>query len=386
MKRNDVLIIMALIIITFFAYTRFFNRNEKLPEIALPKVAEPEIQDREADMMELHINRQNSITNAVSLVQNTVVSVNVIKTEIVRSQNNPFHSFFFNSNDNSGYRREVKSIGSGVIISKDGYIITNSHVVEKATQIVVILPDNRHFDAELIGLADRQDIAVLKIVGEDLPVATLGTSSDLIIGEWVIALGNPYGFMIQDSKPSVSVGVISAVERDFNISRDGKIYRQMIQTDAAINPGNSGGPLANIYGKIIGINSFIFTETGSNIGMGFAIPIDRAMKMVEEIIEFGKVRTVWLDFGVQDINAMSAEYLGLQSEDGVIVTSIDKNSPAGKAGLKAGDVIVGINDNMVKSVEEAQFAVSDVTVGDVINFTILRDETALTIVIKAIEQ
>ncbi len=385
MKRKDVIVILAVIFTFFIVYTRYFNPVAEAEEIKVPQVEEAKEMNKEEVIQSLNIQRHNSITNAVELVQNAVVSVNVVKTEYVRANMDPFQSFFLNYYNNV-YKRNVKSIGSGVIISDDGYIITNSHVVENATKIVVILPDNRQFEAKLIGAAERQDIAVLKIESEHLPVAKLGTSSDLIIGEWVIALGNPYGFMIQDSKPSVSVGVISAVDRDFNVNQDGKIYREMIQTDAAINPGNSGGPLVNIYGKIIGINSFIFSETGSNIGMGFAIPIDRAMKLVEEIIKFGKVRTVWLDFGVREITPRLAKYLGLQSDDGIIVTNIDKNSPAGKAGIKAGDIIVGINDNLIQNIEEAQAAVSDVTVGDFINFTILRDGEAKTIVVKAVEQ
>ncbi|MFO7896222.1 MAG: trypsin-like peptidase domain-containing protein [Candidatus Cloacimonadales bacterium] len=386
MKRNDVLIILVILVISWLLYTHLFEDETQANAIDLPQVAEPQQHDRTEAVEELNIQRQNSITNAVNLVEDAVVSVNVTKTEIVQRQINPFHSNFFGFFDNNAYRREVKSIGSGVIISQDGYIISNSHVVEGATQIMIILPDNRQFEAELIGVASRQDIAVLKIAGDDLPVAELGTSADLIIGEWAIALGNPYGFMIKDSKPSVSVGVISAVERDFSQNRDGKIYREMIQTDAAINPGNSGGPLVNIYGKIIGINTFIFSETGGNIGMGFAIPIDRVMSTVEELIQFGKVRNIWLDFGVQEITPMSAQYLGLESQDGIIVTSIDRNSPAAVAGLQAGDVIVGINDNLVTSVEDAQLAVTDIRVGDMINFTVLRDGKDLSIAFEAIEQ
>jgi serine protease Do len=386
MKRKDVLIILAILTISWLVYNHFFLPEQQANAIELPQQAEPQTENRQEVVEDLNIKRQNSITNAVNLVQDAVVSVNVTKTEIVQRQINPFHSNFFGFFDNNAYRREVKSIGSGVIISQDGYIISNSHVVEGATQIMIILPDNRQFEAELIGVANLQDIAVLKISGEDLPVAELGTSQDLIIGEWAIALGNPYGFMIKDSKPSVSVGVISAVERDFSQNRDGKIYRAMIQTDAAINPGNSGGPLVNIFGKIIGINTFIFSETGSNIGIGFAIPIDRVMNIVEELIEFGKVRNIWLDFGVQNITPMSAQYLGLESQDGIIVTSIDKKSPAAKAGLQAGDVIVGINKNLVTSVEEAQLAVTDIRVGDMINFTILRDGKAQSVAFEAIEQ
>ena len=386
MKKNDVLVILLIIAISFILYTHFFYDANIEVDLSKTDLVNSDYEDKNELSGKLNTSRQNSITKAVSNVQSAVVSVNVIKTEIVRRQVNPFHSNFFGFFDNNAFQREVKSIGSGIIINHEGYIITNAHVVEGATKIVVILPDNRQFEAELIGIARLQDIAVLKISGDNLPIAKLGMSSDLIIGEWSIALGNPYGFMIKDSKPSVSVGVISAVDRDFSQNEEGKVYKKMIQTDAAINPGNSGGPLVNILGEIIGINTFIFSENGGSIGIGFAIPIDRVKKIVEELIQFGKIRNVWLDFGVQDITPMAKKYLNLNSANGIIVTKIDRKSPAAIAGLKAGDVIIGINNILIKNVEEAQLTVTDITVGDRINFTILRDGKDFTIAFDAVEQ
>lgn len=227
------------------------------------------------------ISRENAITNAVRLVEPAVVSVNVIKTEVVRARS-PFGFGFF---DFFGYpmQRQVQSIGSGVIYDPEGYIITNAHVVSGATQIKVVLPDKREFDAGIMGIDPIHDIARLKISGNKLPHAKLGDSSDLIIGEWSIALGNPYGFLMNDSKPSVSVGVISALNRNFAPREDRHDYKAMIQTDAAVNPGNSGGPLVNINGEVVGINTFIFSENGGNIGIGFAIPINSVKAILKNL-------------------------------------------------------------------------------------------------------
>ena len=225
------------------------------------------------------ISRRNAITNAVELVEPAVVSVNVIKTEIIRG--GPAFGFsFFDFFDFFPRQRLIQSIGSGVIFNDRGHLITNAHVVEGATQIKVILPDKREFDADIVAVDNTHDIAILKISGNRIPCATLGSSDDLIIGEWSVALGNPYGFLMNDSKPSVSVGVISALNRNFAPRQDRRSYTNMIQTDAAINSGNSGGPLVNINGEVIGINTFIFSDKGGNIGIGFAIPINHVKEFI----------------------------------------------------------------------------------------------------------
>jgi len=205
------------------------------------------------------------------------------------------------------------------------------------------------------------------------------------MGEWAIAVGNPYGFLLKDSKPSVSVGVISALNRDFAPNEDGKIYKKMIQTDAAINPGNSGGPLVNVMGEVIGINSFIFSESGGSIGIGFAIPIDSVKKIADELIKYGKIREIWYGFKVQEITPVIASYLGLNSSDGVLVAQLDKNGPAEKAGLKKGDIINKINKYQIKTTDDAEIAVTDVSVGDKMNLEIIRDTKPLSIEIDAVE-
>ncbi|MCK5344324.1 MAG: trypsin-like peptidase domain-containing protein, partial [Candidatus Heimdallarchaeota archaeon] len=338
MKRSDVILILALILIGYLSYNKYIRKQEKIPETIFPQeqIVYPEdedndkLEERIQDNEEITIARHNVITKAVELIQPAVVSVNVTKTKYVRRRLSHFFGFY----DNIPY--DIESIGSGVIFNKDGFIITNAHVVEGATEIKIILTDGRQLEGKLIGIDSVHDIAVVKISAKELPWAKLGNSSELIIGEWAIAVGNPYGFLLKDSKPSVSVGVISAVNRDFAENRDKKIYRRMIQTDAAINQGNSGGPLVNIYGEVIGINTFIFSESGGNIGIGFSIPINRVKKSTEELIKYGKIRKIWLDFEVQELNPMLASYLNLKDQDGILVTKVDGKSPVGKAGLKKG--------------------------------------------------
>jgi serine protease Do len=389
MQRNNVILIIFLVLVAIILYQHYKEpKPQKLPEELQQELIEEAItqpdsltkaEQKQKDLQVIEISRNTAITRAVEKIEPAVVSVNVIKTRYVRRR----LSFFFGFYDE--IPQNIKSIGSGVIFSTEGYILTNAHVVEGATKIKIILEDDRHFDAKLIGTDNIYDIAVLKIEGDNLPVANLGDSQDLIIGEWVIAVGNPYGFLIKDSKPSVSVGVISAVKRDFAQDRNGKIYRRMIQTDAAINPGNSGGPLVNIYGEIIGLNTFILSESGGNVGIGFAIPINRVKKRSRELIKHGEIRQVWLDFGVQNLNPALSEYYGLSTDDGIIVTSIDKNTPAAKAGLQKGDIIVSINEFKVIDVESAQLAVADITVGERIKLQIVRDGQKQEILIEAVE-
>lgn len=329
--------------------------------------------DRQKVTNELNITRQNAITQAIEMVEPAVVSVNVIKTEIVRGRMNafgwPFGDFF----GGIPMQRQVQSLGSGVIIDEDGYLITNAHVVSGATQIKVVLPDARDFDAKLIGSDEASDVAILKISGKDIPYARLGTSKDLIIGEWSIALGNPYGFLMNDTKPSVAVGVISAVNRNFGHRQDNKVYKDMIQTDAAINQGNSGGPLVNINGEVIGINTFIVSESGGSIGIGFALPIDRVKRITDELVKHKKMRPVNFSFKVQEITKDLAAYLNLDSESGVIVVELDSKSPVYKAGLRNRDVITKVNDSLILSGNDIKLAVADIMVGDEVSFEIYRD-------------
>lgn len=390
MRRNDVLILIVIIIAALFFVNRDHQPRRTVPVTLQGAKHEARMQDssisqerssrkRAEDGGELLASRTNMITRAVEKIQSAVVSVYVTKTKMVRRR----LGFFFDFYGEIPYN--IQGIGSGVIFSDDGYIITNAHVAEGATEIKVVLPDNREFNASLIGVDSVHDVAIIKIDGENLPYAVLGTSSDLIIGEWAVAVGNPYGSLIKDVKPSVSVGVISAVDRDFARNEDNKIYRRMIQTDAAINPGNSGGPLVNVYGEVIGINTFILSESGGSVGVGFAIPIDRVKKISEELIKYGKRRAIWLDFDVQDLSPMIARYYGLKTQDGVLVVKVRAKTPAASSGLTRGDVIIAVNNTPIKNFEELQLAVSDIQVGDIIRFTILRKGKEKTLQIDAVE-
>lgn len=383
MNKNHVILLLVIVVLVLIFYPSV-NSNKTVLESLEPAdtTAERILQknsDKELKTNEVLTSRRNAITSAAEIAEPAVVSVNVIKTQMIKRR----RSFFFGFYDEVPY--SIQGIGSGVIFSKDGFILTNAHVVEGATEIKVILTDKRQFDAEVIGIDTSHDIAVIKIEGKDLPYAVFGNSDELIIGEWAIALGNPYGFLIKDSKPSVSVGVISAINRDFAENKDGKIYRHMVQTDAAINQGNSGGPLVNIYGEIIGLNTFIFSESGGSIGIGFAIPINSVKKSARELIEYGKIRQIWFGFKVQEINPLIASHLNLKSLDGVLVNYIQRHSPAEKSGLQEGDIIHKINGNVIKDTRDAELAVSDISVGDKINIEITRDVETKSLNLKAVE-
>ena len=379
-KKQYLIIILVIVItnmLTIYLYDRRQERRQDISVVGLP-TARPISPVRE-DSFELTFGRRTAITEAVRMIEPAVVSVNVMKTEIVRR--NPTLLEFFLDLYGLHFIREVQSIATGVIFRSDGYIITNSHVVENATQITVVMSNNAEFDAALVGMDTLHDIAILRIDGDGFPFARLGTSSDLIIGEWAIAVGNPYGFLMRDSRPSVSLGVISALGRNFSSFDPPKVYKGMIQTDAAINPGNSGGPLVNVYGEVIGINSFILTQSGGSVGIGFAIPIDRVIRISYELINYGRVREVFLGFMVQEITHTIATQLRLRSLDGVIISSVEEDSPAEIAGLKRGDIIVRIDDINVRNSTDARIGVSDLTPGEQANFVVMREGKEMQMVL-----
>ncbi|MFQ5751242.1 MAG: S1C family serine protease [bacterium] len=250
-------------------------------------------------------SRRNAITQAVERVSGAVCGINVTQIrEYFRSPiyDDPFFRLLF---PERSFRQTVKSLGSGFLISPDGYILTNEHVVHNADEIVVVLSDGSTQNAKIVGTDYVTDIAVLKIKGENHPYINFGNSDDVIIGEWVIALGNPFGLFEINSKPTVTVGVVSAVDRDFGKQKNDRVYQDMIQTDAAINQGNSGGPLVNSLGEVIGLNTFIFTGSEYNsgsIGLGFAIPVNRIKRVLKELKKYGEVnRRFWSGLEVDDI-------------------------------------------------------------------------------------
>ncbi len=233
--------------------------------------------------------------------------------------------------------RGSRSLGAGFILSKDGYVLTNHHVVEGADEIVVRLSDRRELKAEVVGFDRLSDLALLKVSADNLPTVKLGSSKDVKVGEWVVAIGSPYGFEL-----SVTQGIVSAIGRSLPNS-DNQNYVPFIQTDVAINPGNSGGPLFNLRGEVIGVNSQIYTRTGSYAGISFAVPIDVAMENVEQLKKRGKVARGWLGVTIQDVNRDLAESFGLDKPMGALVSRVVEDSPAAKAGVRPGDIVLRFN-------------------------------------------
>jgi serine protease Do len=329
---------------------------------------------------EISNSRHNAITRAVAQVSPAVVGINVVS--VLKYQNNPFFDdpFFRHFFQEQPQEKRVKSLGSGFLISSDGYILTNQHVIENASEIIVTRVGGKQYIARKIGEDYTSDVAVLKIQGEGFPYALLGDSDDVIIGEWVIALGNPFGLFDITSQPTVTVGVISGKDQDFGRQNNNRIFEDMLQTDAAINGGNSGGPLVNANGDVIGVNSWIIsgsdTKTAS-IGLGFALPINRVKRIFDDIINYGRVnRSFWTGIHYDQMNKSIARYLGMSSLRGVIITDIAKSSPAEKAGLEIGDVIVEINGKEVNEFEDVQAITDnlDLKEGDILTFRAYRNK------------
>lgn len=337
-------------------------------------------------------NRQNSITRAVERVNPAVVSVNVIKIKkyIKRSPfaDDPFMRRFFPEYfGDQVIKQPVKIIGSGFIISEDGYIVTNEHVAGNAEELIIATGDGKEYKGQLVGSDHVLDIALLKIDQSGLPSVQFGNSDDLLIGEWAIALGNPFGLFVHN-KPTVTVGVISAANRNFS-PIEGRIYENMIQTDAAINSGNSGGPLCNADGLVIGMNTFIYTagsESGGSLGIGFAIPASRILSVVEKLKKRGTGdKDIWTGMILENLNVYISRVLNFPYRSGVFVKQIYKNSPAEKAGIQLGDIILTVNGQTVNSLSAYRqlLEIFDLRVGDKLQIVIWREakqmQTTLTL-------
>lgn len=281
--------------------------------------------------------------------------------------------------------REFKQrgLGSGVIISNEGYILTNEHVVANADKLTVTLSDGREFRAEIKGTDPRSDLAIIKINAKELPVVTLGDSDNVKIGQWVLAVGNPFGYVLENPEPTVTMGVISALHRSLNrgFGRD-RDYSDLIQTDAAINPGNSGGPLVNLSGQVIAINVAIFSTSGGYQGVGFAIPINSAKRIISRLIEGEKILYGWLGVNIQDINDDLMDYFGLKSKDGVLVAKVLEDTPAQKAGIKEGDIIVKLDGNDITKTNDLTKFVARTQVGKEADVQIIREKQQMTLRVK----
>ncbi len=306
-------------------------------------------------------SRRTALVAAADRVSPAVVSINVTSRQQT-ARRSPWDYFFVPEG-----ARVVQGHGTGFAIRPNGIIVTNQHVVSNAERVVVTLPDGSDLPATVLGEDPLTDIAVLKVKRENLPTVALGRSTDLMIGEWVVALGNPYAYLLGNAEPSVSVGVVSATGRNILPGGDQTgLYLDMIQTDAAINPGNSGGPLTNALGEVVGVNSSIFSSSGGSVGLGFAIPIERAVRVADEIIKSGTVRRAWVGLDVQGAGAMRE----WKSQGGVVVASVAPDGPAARAGVRRNDVLVEANGRRLRNYLDWEAVKLDLHVGDAVQVAV----------------
>ncbi|PIF06292.1 MAG: deoxyribonuclease HsdR [Draconibacterium sp.] len=354
------LLVIAGAFVAVWAYSTFFDRHEVITVKESHPIKYASLPaESEAIMPDLTFAAENSIHSVVH-----------IATQSVRtgrwSSGNPFMDEFFGLRPNKPEYRQ--GFGSGVILTADGFIVTNNHVVENAQKIKVILNDKREFDARLIGTDPSTDIALLKVDAQDLPFLTYGDSNALKLGEWVLAVGNPFNLT-----STVTAGIVSARARNLGINNDQMAIESYIQTDAAVNPGNSGGALVNQQGKLVGINSAIASRTGSYSGYSFAVPVTIVKKVVDDLREFGEVQRALLGVNIGDINAEIAERLNLDKVEGVYIGEVIENGAAGEVGIKKGDVVIAVQNQPVRTSAELQEAISQYRPGDDVKILVIRD-------------
>jgi len=372
-----------LIVISFYTTQAFscnLDANSKDSEAVYTNTS---YQDKSKLNDEISKSRKNILTETVKNVSPAVVGINI--TQIQQYQD-PFSSFFddpffrqFFGNRGS-YSQKVKGLGSGFIISEDGYILTNDHVAGNATEITVTMTNGKHYKARIIGSDPVTDICLLKIDEKNLPFISFGNSNDVIIGEWVIALGNPFGLFELNDKPTVTVGVISATGMNLEPINN-RYYLNMLQTDAAINGGNSGGPLVNSLGEVIGMNTLIFTGGSGaqgNIGLGFAIPINKVKKIIDELKGSGKInRDFDIGLRIQSLDETIANYYKLENTRGVIITQVLPKSVASRSGLNVGDVILQVDEYKINNEQTLIGVFQEFRTGQTISIKILRDNEQL---------
>ncbi len=384
MKKYKYLILAVLILtlITGFIlgkvlFPNIFNKNHiNFSQTPAGKIDETQ---------KINSDRQTAITRAIDKVSPSVVGINVEEVREIQDpfSNDPFFQQFFGNVEPQ--KQVVRGLGSGYIISDDGYILTNDHVAGNATKISVTLTTGETVDAKLIGSDPNSDVALIKIDKNNLPFINFGNSDNIIIGEWVIALGNPFGLFEINDKPTVTVGVVSAAK--MKVVADGKrVYKDMIQTDASINSGNSGGPLVDVEGNVIGMNTIIFTGSqysSGSIGVGFSISINRVKKIMEEIKQNGKIeRNFNPGFKIQAIDDRLAKYYNLSVKQGVIIIQVLKGGNADKAGLQPEDIILEANGEKIRNEQDLILIINDLRTGDVVKLKILRNNSEKDIELK----
>ena len=345
------------------------------------------------------IDIRNAVIEVADEVGKAVVSISTERTQKIGIPRSPFRSRKFRSpfsdkqdslerffEDFFGRFPEQefrqKGLGSGFIIDNRGHILTNYHVVKDADKINITLSDGRTFDATVKGVDPRSDLAIVRISAKKLPIARLGDSSLIQTGEWVVALGNPFGHIIKSPEPTVTVGVVSALHRRIPMPAGEMGYLDMIQTDAAINPGNSGGPLCDLKGNVIGINVAIFSTSGGYQGVGFAIPVNVAKDILGDLVKGKEIKYGWVGVGVQEITPEIASYFNLPDKSGALISKIMPNSPAAAAGLKEGDIIRSFKGKKIVKTDDLLKLVRKTKVGEIVRIGIIRDRVNNLIEVK----
>ncbi|HIJ60285.1 MAG TPA: DegQ family serine endoprotease [Nitrospirae bacterium] len=318
-----------------------------------------------------------AFSDIVRVVSPSVVNISSTKTVRRQQSSDEFFDFFIQPPDMRGKKWKEQSLGSGVVVASDGLIVTNNHVIEQSDEIRVILYDKRSFKAKVIGSDPKTDLAIIKIDAKNLLTIPWGDSERLLVGEFVLAIGNPFGL-----SHTVTMGIISAVGRaDVGISD----YEDFIQTDAAINPGNSGGPLVNTKGEMIGINTAIFSRTGGYQGIGFAVPSNMVRMVIDHLLKEGKVTRGWLGVTIQELTPELAQKFGLSVAEGALISDVAKGSPASKAGLSRGDIIIRYNGKKIKDVATLRNMVAQTKIGSDVELIILRKSKEYSVRVKVLE-
>ena len=380
MQRSRIFVFIILLVLSVgsIIYFSSTDKNEKVFSDSSDSTYSLASQ-KDSNNISISESRQTIITKTVKKVSPAVVGINV--TEI-RQYRDPFGSFFDDPffrqffGNRGNYNQKIKGLGSGFIISPDGYIVTNDHVAGNATEITVTMTNGKQYPAKVVGTDAASDICLLKVDADNLPYEILGNSNNVMIGEWVIALGNPFGLFEINDKPTITVGVISSTGMNLE-PLENRYYLNMLQTDAAINGGNSGGPLVNSVGEVIGMNTLIYSPNGSggNIGLSFAIPINKMKRIITELKQKGSIdRDFDVGFKIQSIDEGIAEYYKLPTSKGVIITYIASGSPADKAGLKVGDIIQEVNKYKISNENTLISVFQEFRVGQTITLKIIRDD------------
>jgi serine protease Do len=359
----------ALAILLVWTLSDRFGNDEVIDPVvqSTPRQTSPPVRAQPDPGEALYAQRENAIVRAIRRVSPAVVSISTMRTSMSAAD-------FFHG----GRGRAAYGLGSGVIVDERGYVLTCNHIVAGSTELRITLTDGQSFAAELVGSSPNHDLALVKIAGtvSGLPTAPLGDSDQVLPGEWAIALGSPYSYMVEDAEPTVTVGVISAVDRSVTSNSGAVMFREMIQTDAAINPGNSGGPLVDVNGTVIGINSSVITnEAGSRTSLGFAIPMNRGRCVMEELLEHGEVRryTAGLTGGFLEAETRARFGIGDELPMGFRVSGVAPDSPASRAGLRPGDVIVRVDGEPLIDKRSRDSLFFEARVGLTLVLTVWRD-------------